>query len=154
MSSSISHPEEMMKFGEKLTRLRKEKKITQEEAARAIGVTRRTYCSYENDGRYPRSREGYKKLAGLFGVDPNYLLAEDEGFVADAGERYGSRGRRQAEELVADLTGLFAGGSFADEDLDVMMEALQKSYWIAKEKNRKYTPKKYRPDGDTYAGEH
>lgn len=135
-----------MKFGEKLTILRKQKHITQEAAAKAIGVTRRTYCSYENDGRYPRTREGYKKLAELFGVDPNYLLTEDEEFVTEAGERYGLKGKRQAEELVADLTGLFAGGSFDDEDLDIMMEALQKSYWIAKEKNRKYTPKRYREE--------
>ena len=34
----------------------------------------------------------------------------------------------------------------ADEDLDVMMKALQDAYWIAKEKNKKFTPKKYRRD--------
>lgn len=42
--------------------------------------------------------------------------------------------------------GLFAGGNIADEDLDVMMKALQDAYWIAKEKNKKFTPKKYRRD--------
>jgi len=28
----------------------------------------------------------------------------------------------------------------------VMMKALQDAYWIAKEKNKKFTPKKYRKD--------
>jgi hypothetical protein len=42
--------------------------------------------------------------------------------------------------------GIFAGGNIADEDLDVMMRALQDAYWIAKEKNKKFTPKKYRKD--------
>ena len=29
----------------------------------------------------------------------------------------------------------------ADEDLDEMMKGIQEAYWIAKEKNKKYTPK-------------
>ena len=33
-----------------------------------------------------------------------------------------------------------------DEDLDEMMRGIQEAYWIAKEKNKKYTPKKYRKD--------
>lgn len=32
----------------------------------------------------------------------------------------------------------------AEEDMDIMMQAIQQAYWIAKEKNRKFTPKKYR----------
>ena len=38
----------------------------------------------------------------------------------------------------------FSGGGLADEDLDEMMRGIQEAYWIAKEKNKKYTPKKYR----------
>ena len=45
---------------------------------------------------------------------------------------------------MAEVTGLFAGGELADEDLDEMMKGIQEAYWIAKEKNKKYTPKKYR----------
>ena len=50
------------------------------------------------------------------------------------------------EDVVDEVSGLFAGGNIADEDLDVMMKALQDAYWIAKEKNKKFTPKKYRKD--------
>lgn len=28
--------------------------------------------------------------------------------------------------------------------MDAMMKAIQEAYWIAKEKNRKFVPKKYR----------
>ena len=45
-----------------------------------------------------------------------------------------------------EVSGLFAGGNIADEDLDEMMRGIQEAYWIAKEKNKKYTPKKYRKD--------
>lgn len=127
-----------MKFGEKLRALRREKHISQEEAARAIGISRRAYGSYEQEGIYPRSRDTYAKLARLFGCDVNYLLTEDEEFVALAGERYGDRGRRQAQDLVREASALFAGGELAEEDKDEMLRAIQDAYWIAKEKNRKY----------------
>jgi hypothetical protein len=29
-----------------------------------------------------------------------------------------------------------------------MMKGIQEAYWIAKEKNKKYTPKKYRKDNE------
>ncbi|MBQ5338497.1 MAG: helix-turn-helix transcriptional regulator [Oscillospiraceae bacterium] len=135
-----------MKFAEKLRALRVQKGITQQECADAIGVTSRTYLSYENDGRYPRKRTVYQKLAELFGVDTNYLLTEDEEFVAEAAEQYGSRGRRQAEALLAEMTGLFAGGELTDSDRDAIMIAMQRVYFECKEKNRKYAPKKRRKD--------
>lgn len=56
---------------------------------------------------------------------------------------YGSRGKQQAHALIAEVSGLFAGGDIAEEDMDEMMKAIQDAYWIAKENNRKYTPKKY-----------
>lgn len=133
-----------MKFAEKLKALRTQKGITQQACADAIGVTSRTYLSYENDGRYPRKRAVYQKLAELFGVDTNYLLTEDEEFVTEASEQYGSRGRRQAEALLAEMTGLFAGGELTDSDRDAIMIAMQRVYFECKEQNRKYAPKKHR----------
>ena len=89
-----------MKFGEKIRALRQERHISQEEAAKAAGISRRAYGSYEQEGIYPRNREIYTRLAGLFGCDVNYLLTEDEDFVVRAGEKYGVTGRRQAQALV------------------------------------------------------
>lgn len=133
-----------MKFGEKLKELRAKKNRSQKEVARAVGVSPRTYQGYEQEGRHPKKREVYGKLAAFFGCDINYLLTEDEAFVADAAARYGARGKRQAEQLVQEISGLFAGGGLAEEDRDEMMRAIQDAYWRAKEKNRKYVPDRYR----------
>ena len=136
-----------MKFGEKLKRLRLAKGLTQSEMARAAGVSRRTYIGYEQDGRYPRRREVYHKLAEALDCETNYLLTEDERFVTDAAEQFGKRGKRQAEQLVAELSGMFAGGELSESDMDAVMIALQKAYFDCKADNRKYTPKKYRRKG-------
>lgn len=131
-----------MKFAEKLRNLRMQQSKTQKAAAEACGVSMRTYISYEQEGRYPRKREIYERLAAFFGVDKNYLLTEDEEFISAAAEQYGSRGRRQAEALVAELSGLFAGGTLSESDRDAVMIALQKAYFDCKEDNQKYSPKK------------
>lgn len=110
------------------------------------GVSLRTITNYESGECYPRKRDIYHKLAELFHTEENYFLNEDEEFLLSAAEKYGAKGAKQAQALVDEVSGLFAGGNIADEDLDVMMKALQDAYWIAKEKNKKFTPKKYRKD--------
>jgi transcriptional regulator with XRE-family HTH domain len=133
-----------MKLSEKIRKLRTEKGVTQTQLAEAIGVSMRMVQEYETNGRYPRNRAIYKEMADYFGVDLNYLLTEDEEFTTSAAEKYGYNGAKQAEELVAQVKGLFAGGEMADEDKDIMMKAIQDAYWDAKEKNKKYAPAKTR----------
>lgn len=132
-----------MTFGERIRELRTQKSLTQPQLADSIGVSVRTIKSYELGTSLPKTRETYQKLAEFFDVNINYLLAEDEQFILEAGATYGSRGKQQAHALIAEVSGLFAGGDIAEEDMDEMMKAIQDAYWIAKEKNRKYTPKKY-----------
>lgn len=135
-----------MKFCEKLKEARTRAGLKQEELAKALGVSLRTITNYESGERYPKKREIYYKLAELFHTEENYFLNEDEDFLLTAVEKYGSKGAKQARELMEEVSGLFAGGNIADEDLDEMMRGIQEAYWIAKEKNKKYTPKKYRID--------
>ena len=127
-----------MKFAEKIRILRTQQGKTQQAVADGIRVSLRTYVSYEQEGRYPRNREIYTRLADYFGVEKNYLMAEDEAFVTQASEQSGSRGKRQAEALVAELTGLFAGGELSENDRDAVMIALQKAYFDCKDDNKKY----------------
>lgn len=133
-----------MTFGEKVKNARTNLGLTQEELAKKIGVTRRIISSYELDKSFPRTRENCKKLAEALEIDVNYLLTDDEAFLVDAKAAYGARGARQAKELIAEVTGLFAGGEMADEDMREMVDAIQEAYLIAKKNNKKYTPKKYR----------
>lgn len=135
-----------MTFGEKVKNERNRLGLNQDELAKKIGVTRRVISSYENDSSRPRGTERYKKLAEALGVNINYLLSEDKAFIADVEDNYGHRGAKQAKELLAEVTGLFAGGEMADEDMREMVDAIQEAYLIAKKNNKKYTPKKYRKD--------
>ena len=135
-----------MTFGEKVKNERNRLGLNQDELAKKIGVTRRVISSYENDSSRPRGTERYKKLAEALGVNINYLLSEDEAFIADVEDNYGHRGAKQAKELLAEVTGLFAGGEMADEDMREMVDAIQEANLIAKKNNKKYTPKKYRKD--------
>lgn len=81
-------------------------------------------------------------------MNSDHLHNENDDFLSDASAKYGSRGARQAQELIDELTGLFAGGELAEEDMDAMARAVQEAYWDAKEKKHKYTPqkKKYRKE--------
>lgn len=76
-----------MKFGEKIKTLRKEKKLTQADLAKAVGVSARAIQNYEITDTHPKQRELYGKLAEVLDVDVNYLLTEDEEFISEAQER-------------------------------------------------------------------
>ena len=134
-----------MKFGEKLRELRKQKHLSQTELGAAVGVSLRTLRGWEVEGRYPKQRELYAKLAEVLECDVDYLLTEKEAFITDSADRFGYRGERDARALVEDLTGLFAGGQMAEEDMDALMLAVQEAYVEAKRRNREtYAPKKNR----------
>ncbi|MCL2343723.1 MAG: hypothetical protein FWC62_07490 [Firmicutes bacterium] len=76
-----------------------------------------------------------------------YLLGEEDMLVADAQERGGAKAKREIRALVAQVSGLFAGGELGEEDRDAAMRAMSDAYWKAKEINKKYGRK--RPRGET-----
>ena len=117
-----------MTFGEKFKAEREKRKLTQQEVADALGINRRMITRYENGISFPRT--------------------EDEEFVVQASEQYGSRGMKQAKDLIEGMSGLFAGGTLSEQDKDAVMKALQDIYWESKARNvEKYTPKKYKKTG-------
>lgn len=135
-----------MRFGEKLRKFRTEKGMTQAELAKEAGLGLNTISNYESGRTYPQNREVYTTLANILGANPDNLHNENDDFIIEAAAQYGSRGARQAKELLDEVTGLFAGGELADEDMREMVDAIQEAYLIAKRNNKKYTPKKYRKD--------
>ena len=135
----------IMKFNERLKSYREEKGFTQVQLAKESGLTARMIQMYERGTSKPRY-EAAEKLAKALNVPVTELLGEAGVFVAQATDKYGTRGAKQAQELIDEVTGLFTGGDMAEEDLDVMMKAINDAYWIAKEKNKKFTPNKYRHD--------
>ncbi len=133
-----------MRFGEKLRERRTEMGLTQAQLAEMSGLSKRTVIYYEQGRTYPRDRSVYKRLADILGIDADYLHNENDDFALKAMASYGARGKKQAEALMADVTGLFAGGDMADEDLDEFMKQVQAAYWTAKEKNKKYARRDHR----------
>lgn len=139
----------MATFQERFKSLRREKNLTLEELANILGTTKTTLSRYENNKRTPDS-EFIRLASKFFGVSTDYLLGEtdirnpyDE-FLAQAKEQYGSRGKKQAKELLENIQTMFDGGELPEEDKDEFFRAITEIYFESKEKNRKYTPKKYR----------
>jgi transcriptional regulator with XRE-family HTH domain len=133
-----------MKLYEKLKDLREQKNMTQMDLAEATGIPKRSIQYYESGKGYPR-RKQYPILANALGVDTNYLMTEDEEFIADAGEEFGPRGQLQAQEILAQASALFAGGELSEEDKKAFMHDMQDIFFDAKERAReKFTPKQYR----------
>ena len=54
-----------------------------------------------------------------------------------------------AEKLIEEVGGLFAGGELNEEDKDKVFRAITEMYWKAKDNNRKYTPKKYKKNSES-----
>ena len=132
-----------MTFGEKVRAAREAKNMTQEQLAEAIGMSKRMISYWENHGKVPKSRDTYPLVADALGIDVSVLLDDDAEFVVKAAETYGNRGAQQALQLVQQITGLYAGGELEEEDMDAMMKAIQDAYWIAKQKNKRHTNKRY-----------
>lgn len=134
-----------MKFAEKLKAARLDKGYTQKQLAEISHVALRTIVSYEKGDSYPRKRETYAELAKALDVEKNYLLTEDEEFVVNAAEQYGTNGTAQAQAVINGFSGLCAGGTLSENDKDAVMKALQDIYWESKARNvQKYTPKKFK----------
>lgn len=136
-----------MTFGEKLKYHRQQIGLSQAELAEKAGLGINTICNYEKGRTYPKDRVVYKTLADILGVDPDYLHNENDDFIAEAQSAYGSRGKKQAEQLIEEVSGLFAGGEMAEEDMDDFLKAVQDAYWEAKKIAReKFTRKGYRKE--------
>ncbi|NMD99301.1 helix-turn-helix transcriptional regulator [Selenomonas bovis] len=133
-----------MKLAQKLLQLRRQRELSQKTVAAGCGISRQTYNGYETGLRYPRQRATYEAMAKFFDVDVNYLFGENEQFVTDASDRYGAHGMAQARALVGELAGMFAGGELTEEDKVAVMRSLEQAFWLAKEENKKYAPKRFR----------
>ena len=131
-----------MELKEKISVLRAMKEMTQSQLADAVGVTRRAIINYESGFRVPR-KSTLLKLAEVFGMGYSELVSEEENFLIEVNEKHGSKGKSDAEKLLQNANALFAGGDISEEDKELLIEALQESYWKSKLINKKYTPKKY-----------
>ena len=123
-----------MTFGEKLRALRLSKKLTQAELAASLRVTSRTLINYELGKCMPKQTEVLARIATLFDVSVDYLMNDEEVCVRDTREHGDPEADEEVRRLLADVSGLFAGGRLSDEDRDYVMRASNDLYWEAREK--------------------
>lgn len=132
-----------MELKDRIAKIRRMRGLTQNELAEKAGVSARAIQNYEGGTRTPK-KDILAKIAEILAVDEKALASDEEYFVIEANEKYGSKGKAAAQKLVENAAALFAGGDISEEDKANVMEALQEAYWEAKITNKKYTPKKYR----------
>jgi transcriptional regulator with XRE-family HTH domain len=138
-----------MTFGEKIKDLREQRKLSQEELAKEMGLSRRAIQRHENGETHPRDRKLYYKFADFFGVNVNYLLTEDEEFLNEAAIKYGQKGQLQAAEILDQISGLLAGGDMSENDQNAFNIDIQKRFFQAKDITTvKFNPHKNRKKND------
>ena len=133
-----------MQFKDRLKEKRAAAHLTQAALASAAGVSKRTIQSYELGDRRPSNLEVVQKIAGTLGTTLEELLGTADTLEIEAHEIGGAKAARDIRALVGEVAGLFAGGQLDDDAMDGAMKALNDAYWLAKEKNKKYAPKKFR----------
>ncbi|MBC1459321.1 helix-turn-helix domain-containing protein [Listeria newyorkensis] len=91
-------------FGEILVKLRKQKKLTQEELASILGVARTTYSSYEQNRRMPDS-EIQNKISDYYGVSLDYLHGRSEKLKTsdNFSEQEETDIQKEVERLMSDI---------------------------------------------------
>ena len=132
----------IMKFNERLKELREKSKLTQEQLAKISGVSSRMIQRYEYGTSRPRL-DAAEKLAKALNVTTDQLLGNGDMLVAQAAEKYGSRGAKQAQQILEQAAAMFAGGELSDEDKTAFMDEIQMLYLDSKRRAKKFTPKKY-----------
>lgn len=64
----------MATFAERFTLLRKESRLTQEEIAKRLGVSKGTIGNYESGAREPKDFETLEMIADFFNCDIDFLI--------------------------------------------------------------------------------
>ena len=133
----------IMKFNDRLKKLREDKGLTQAELSKRSGISVRMIQKYEAGIARPRW-DASEKIANALEVPVAELLGQSGMLIAEAAEKGGAKTAREMSKLVDEVVGMFAGGSLPQEDKDAYMAAISEAYFESNEENKKYTPKKYR----------
>ena len=136
----------MKTFSEKVKDARLQLGLSQQQLGEATGVSLRTILSYEKGEKMPRQGT-LLKLAKALGVSSKFLIddlcenpmedIEKDSYIEDAREKYGNKGAKDVEKLLADNAALFAGGELSQEQKDEFFQAVMVAYVTCKEEAKK-----------------
>lgn len=106
-----------MRFCEVLKKLRKERGMTQAEAAEALGISRSTFGMYEQGNRQP-DFETEEKIADLFNVSLDYLRTGEHNFHTEINSADG-----QPVWYLDPETARLAQEAFENPNLRILMDS-------------------------------
>ena len=132
----------MKTFAEKVKDARAELNLSQLQLAEIADVSVRAIQTYEQGLKQPR--QGVMlKLAKALNVSVKFLSddtcedpledIEKDGYIAEARERYGSKGANDIDSLLSANQALFAGGELSQDQKDKFFEAVMTAYVTCKE---------------------
>ena len=113
-------------FRSKLRELRLQNDLSQEMLSRKLGIATRTVVMYEK-GKSQPSIDMLTRMAELFNVSVSFLLDEQDEQKQE--RKYGKLG---AQQLIEEISNLFAEGELSEAEKDAVMEKVQEAYWKAK----------------------
>lgn len=115
-----------MGFAENLKAIRKQKKITQKEFAKMLGISFRTVQNYESGLVLPKSKKRYDDICKVLDVSFADLIQDelDVPFVQVSVPQ----SDESPYQLVSKISSLFAGNKLPDEDKDAVMAAIVEAY--------------------------
>ncbi len=138
-------------IGDKVKALRLARKMTLTDLSRACGLSDRAIRYIENNERQP-GVDAVRKLSAALDVGTDYFMEDDlfrqelhkEEVLAQAKEKYGSRGMAQARAVYESAKALYAGGRLNEDEREAFRDLMLEMFFDSKEEAQKYTPKKYR----------
>lgn len=123
-----------MNFSDKLKKLRIQSNLTQNDFAKKIGVSLRTYKAYELGERRPRKHDIYLKIADIYDLDLNSLITDGEDLKNLSPIENDDK---DTDTIIKEMLGLFSGGKLDLEDKKAVLDSLEEAYYIAKMKEEK-----------------
>ena len=132
----------MKAFAEKAKEARISLGWSQTRLAQEVGVSSRSVQAYERGEKTPRPAM-LAKLAKALKVSVKFLSddectdpmadIEKDTYIEEARRRYGAKGVRDVDQLLAENTALFAGGELSQDQKDAFFQAVMTAYVTCKE---------------------
>ena len=136
----------MKAFADKVKDARISLGMSQTQLAQEVGVSSRSVQAYESGEKKPRQAM-MAKLAKALKVSIRFLSddecedpvadIEKDNYIEEARERYGAKGARDMDQLLADNAALFAGGELSQDQKDAFFQAVMTAYVTCKEDAKK-----------------
>lgn len=126
--------------------------VTTYQVSKATGIAQSTFSSWKTRKNLI-SGEKAKKIADYFGVTVDYLMTGKD-LDTPKDSKLTTRDERDIEKILAQTRDqllnqeglMFDGDPASPEAIESILSAMKIGMELAKEKNKKYTPKKFKKD--------